>query len=75
MSIVKDLLANPGVYIGVDRPVTRDLVGASRMLATPLPGGSGVTLDHEIFNPAAPGPVRSSRCTKPSRACSNPLES
>ena len=58
MTIVEDLVANPGLYIGVDRVVGTDLVGSARMVVTPLPGGTGVALDYEIFNPASPGPVR-----------------
>jgi len=58
MGIVDDLLANPGLYIGKDTAVGRDLVGAARIVVTPLPGGAGVSLDYEIFNAVAPGPVR-----------------
>ena len=58
MAIVDDLVANPGLYIGVDRVVGSDLVGSARMVVTPLPGGTGVTLDYEIFNASSPGPVR-----------------
>lgn len=56
MGIVDDLLANPGLYVGLDRVVDADRVGAARIVVTPLPGKSGVTLDYEIFNP--PGPDR-----------------
>jgi hypothetical protein len=55
---VDDLLANPGLYIGKDTAVGRDLVGAARILVAPLPGGAGVSLDYEILNAVAPGPVR-----------------
>ena len=54
MGIVDDLLANPGLYIGKDRVLNTDRVGAARILVTPLPGKSGVTLDYEIFNPSSP---------------------
>jgi hypothetical protein len=54
MGIVDDLLAHPGLYLGVDRVVTADRVGAARILVTPLPGQAGVTLDYEIFNPSTP---------------------
>jgi hypothetical protein len=57
MSIVDDLLANPGLYIGKDTAVGRDLVGAARIVVSPLPGGAGVSLDYEILNGLAPGPV------------------
>jgi hypothetical protein len=58
MTIVDDLLAHPGLYIGIDRVTGFDLGGAARILVTPLPGGSGVTLDYEIFNPATPDRIR-----------------
>ena len=58
MGIVDDLLANPGLYTGTDTVVGTDLVGAARIAVSPLPGGAGVSLDYEIFNAAAPGPVR-----------------
>ena len=58
MSIVDDLLASSGLYIGVDRVVGSDLIGSARMLVTTLPGRAGVTLDYEVFNPSSPGPVR-----------------
>ena len=57
MGIVDDLLACPGLYVGTDNVVGRDLVGAARILVTPLPGGAGVSLDYEILNGLAPGPV------------------
>jgi hypothetical protein len=58
MGIVDDLLANPGLYVGKDTAVGRDLVGAARIVVAPLPGGAGVSLDYEILNAVAPGPVR-----------------
>jgi hypothetical protein len=58
MSIVDDLLANPGLYVGIDSVVDRDLRGAARIVVTPLPGGSGVTLDYEVLNPAIPDRIR-----------------
>jgi hypothetical protein len=57
MTIVDDLLASPGLYIGKDTAVGRDLVGAARILVSALPGGAGVSLDDEILNGLAPGPV------------------
>lgn len=54
MGIVDDLLASPGLYLGVDRIVDSDRVGAARIVITPLPGNSGVTLDYEILNPSTP---------------------
>ena len=58
MTIVDDLVANPGLYVGVDRVVGTDLVGSARMMMTALPGGNGVALDYEVFNPSSPGPIR-----------------
>ena len=58
MTIVDSLLASPGLYVGVDRVVGTDLVGAARMVVTVLPGRAGVALDYEVFNPASAGPVR-----------------
>ena len=58
MSIVDDLLAHPGLYIGIDSVTDSELRGAARIVVTPLPGGAGVTLDYEIFNPATPDRIR-----------------
>jgi hypothetical protein len=58
MGVVDDLLANPGLYVGTDTVVGTDLVGAARIVVAPLPGRAGVSLDYEIFNAVAPGPVR-----------------
>lgn len=57
MGIVDDLLANPGLYIGTDTVVGTDLVGAARIVVAPLPGRAGVSLDYEVLNGLAPGPV------------------
>jgi len=54
MGIVDDLLAHPGLYLGLDRVTNTDRVGAARILVTPLPGQAGVSLDYEVFNPATP---------------------
>ena len=58
MAIVDDLIANPGLYIGIDSVANSELRGAARIVVTPLPGASGVTLDYEIFNPATPDRIR-----------------
>src|SRR4051794_4688691 len=58
MGIVDDLLANPGLYIGKDTASRDDLVGAARIAVSRLAGGAGVSLDYEVLNTAAPGPVR-----------------
>lgn len=58
MAIVDDLLANPGLYIGIDTVQDSDLRGAARITINPLPGNAGVTLDYEIFNPATPDRIR-----------------
>lgn len=52
MGIVDDLLTNPGVYLGVDRDTDGRGSAAARIVITPLPGGGGVTIDYETFNPA-----------------------
>ncbi len=57
MGIVGDLLANPGLYVGKDDVVGSDLVGAARIVVSPLPGRAGVSLDYEVLNGLAPGPV------------------
>src|SRR6478735_5507007 len=57
MGIVDDLLANPGLYVGRDDVAGTDLVGAARIRVSVLPGGAGVSLDYEILNGLAPGPV------------------
>ena len=58
MTIVDDLLANPGLYVGIDTVRDSDLRGAARIVVTPLPGGAGVSLDYEILNPAMPDRIR-----------------
>jgi hypothetical protein len=58
MGIVDDLLAHPGLYLGLDHLTGTDTVGAARLAVAPLPGGAGVTLDYEIFNAANPDRVR-----------------
>lgn len=57
MSIVDELINNPGVYLGVglDPQDDGDQTGqAARVVVTPLPNGAGVTVDYETFNPASP---------------------
>jgi hypothetical protein len=58
MTIVDDLLAHPGLYVGIDSVANSDLRGAARIVVTPLPGGAGVTLEYEIYNPAMPDRIR-----------------
>ena len=58
MGIVDDLLAHPGLYIGIDTVADSDLRGAARIVVSPLPGGAGVSLDYEIFNSATPDRIR-----------------
>ena len=57
MGIVDDLLARPGRYVGRDTVEGTDLVGAARIDVSALPGRAGVSLDYEVLNPLAPGPV------------------
>lgn len=58
MTIVDELLANPGLYLGVDTLVGSDDRGAARIVITPLPGDGGVTIDYEVLNPAHPDRLR-----------------
>jgi len=58
MAIVDDLLANTGLYVGIDSVTGTEHRGAARVLVTALPGDSGVTLDYEILNPAMPDRIR-----------------
>jgi hypothetical protein len=51
MSIVDDLLANPGVYIGLDSSPDGHGTSAAKIVVTALPGNAGVSLDYETFNP------------------------
>jgi hypothetical protein len=57
-TIVDDLLANPGLYLGIDEVAGTEYRGAARMIVTALPGDSGVALDYEILNPAMPDRLR-----------------
>jgi hypothetical protein len=59
MTIVDDLLANPGLYTGVDRLAGSDRTGVARIVVTPLPGRSGVTLDYEVVDVTTPDNGRS----------------
>jgi hypothetical protein len=58
MSIVDELLAHPGVYIGIDEDTQGRGQAAAKIIVTPLPGGSGVALDYETFNAGNPDRVR-----------------
>lgn len=58
MTIVDDLVAHPGLYIGIDSVANSELRGAARMTVTALPGEAGVALDYEIFNPAMQDRIR-----------------
>jgi hypothetical protein len=58
MGLVDDLLANPGLYLGIDRLARSDSQGAARITVAPLPGRAGVTLDYEVLNAANPENVR-----------------
>jgi hypothetical protein len=50
MAIIDDLLAHPGLYLGVDIDTLSHWRGAARIVVTPLPGRAGVTLDYEVIN-------------------------
>ncbi len=58
MAIIDDLLAAPGLYLGVDTVSDTDYQGAARLVVTPLPGGCGVALDYEVLNPLMPENIR-----------------
>jgi hypothetical protein len=58
MGVVDDLLANPGLYLGIDRVEGSDNTGVARMVVTPLPGRAGVSLEYEIFSARMPEQVR-----------------
>src|SRR5205823_632418 len=58
MGIVDDLLAQPGLYIGVDQLAGSDHSGIARIVVTPLPGRSGVALDYDVVNVATPASGR-----------------
>ena len=58
MAIVDDLVAHPGLYLGIDSVAGSDVRGAARMIVTVLPGRSGATLDYEILNPVNPDRIR-----------------
>lgn len=54
MGILEDLLANPGKYLFLAREPEGGDPAAPRIVVTPLPGGAGVTIGYETFNPASP---------------------
>jgi hypothetical protein len=58
MSIVDDLLAQPGLYLGIDRDPGSEHRSAARIVITPLPGGAGVSLDYQTFNPDNPDRIQ-----------------
>jgi hypothetical protein len=58
VTIVDDLLAHPGVYVGIDTVAGSDFRGAARIVVEPLPGNAGVTLGYEVLNPETPDRVR-----------------
>jgi hypothetical protein len=62
MSIVDQLIANPGVYLGVGGDPTGERGHsqgqAARIVVTPLPAGAGVTVDYESFDATNPERVR-----------------
>jgi hypothetical protein len=58
VGIVDDLLANPGLYLGVDQAGEGRSRGAARMVVAPLPGLSGITLEYEVLDPATPDRLR-----------------
>jgi hypothetical protein len=58
VTFLDDLISHPGTYVGIDTVAGLDSRGAARIVVTPLPGGAGVTLDYEVFNPSSPDRLR-----------------
>jgi hypothetical protein len=58
MSIVDDLLAQPGLYVGVDVAPGTEHRGLARMVVSPLPGGAGVAVDYEVLDAGDPDRAR-----------------
>jgi len=58
MGIVDDLLASPGLYLGIVHDLGDGSEAAARIAVTPLPGNAGVELDYETFNHANRGRIR-----------------
>lgn len=58
MSIVDQLIDNPGVYLGIGRDPGgergREEGQVARIVVTPLPGRAGVTVDYESFDALQP---------------------
>lgn len=58
MSIVDQLIDNPGTYLGIGRDPSgeggRAGGQAARIVVTPLPGRAGVTVDYETFDATNP---------------------
>lgn len=50
VSIVDDLLRNPGLYLGIVHDLGDGGEAAARIVVTPLPGRAGVEMDYETFN-------------------------
>lgn len=61
MGLLDDLISQPGTYVGIDAVAGVDARGVARIEVTPLPGGAGVTLDYEVFNPSSPDRLRPHR--------------
>jgi len=64
-SIVDQLIANPGTYLGVGRDPSGDRSQpqgqVARIVVTPLPGNAGVTVDYETFDPTSEGRLQPHR--------------
>ena len=67
MGIVDDLLAHPGLYLGLNHdvaPHSDDDAGgpaAAKIMVSRLPSDAGVLLDYETFNPANPARIQGHR--------------
>jgi len=59
MSIVDELLAQPGLYVGIDDNDRSETGALARLQIAVLPGRSGVSIDYEIFHVETPEHPRS----------------
>ena len=65
MTILDQLIDNPGVYLGIGRDPggQRDQSQGqvARIVVTPLPARAGVTVDYETFDPSQPDRIQPHR--------------
>ena len=62
MSIIDELIENPGIYLGIGRDPSDDReeprTQAARIAVTVLPSEAGVAIDYETFNAAQPDRIQ-----------------